>query len=219
MALISSVKRVTYGSRSSSSFCLIPRRDAVVGFGRALARKLASNSLASWSKEWMKVSSSWLYHPRATPRRVIGKAQHIMASDVSYKAICTLNVTTCSVGSEPPSYGFSTERRKCYGMDNLRSLNKHQYCPGVREGPLFNAKMLLGDLSSLKGQRDVVRPASVRAAQRGAEPRDDAWGWLSLGHHDGGDLPPCRVVILLQEKIFTRGWSLPTRLLTAKLAL
>ncbi|RWW62618.1 hypothetical protein BHE74_00030245 [Ensete ventricosum] len=159
MTLISSVKRVRYGSRGSSSFCLIPRRDAVVGFGRALARKLASNSLTSWSKEWMKASSSWLYHPRATPHRVIGKAQHIMASDVSYKAICTLNVTTCSVGSEPPSYASSAERRKCYGMDKswiswmkgepqrvlspcssfirmvfLGSLNKHQYCPGVREG-------------------------------------------------------------------------------------
>ncbi|RZS17075.1 hypothetical protein BHM03_00049186 [Ensete ventricosum] len=47
MALISFMKRVRYGSRGSSSFCLISRRDVAVGFGRVLARKLASNSLAS----------------------------------------------------------------------------------------------------------------------------------------------------------------------------
>ncbi|RWW40631.1 hypothetical protein BHE74_00053937 [Ensete ventricosum] len=47
MALTSSVNRASYWSRCSSSFCLIPRRDAVVDFGRALERKLASNSLTS----------------------------------------------------------------------------------------------------------------------------------------------------------------------------
>ncbi|RZS16051.1 hypothetical protein BHM03_00047993 [Ensete ventricosum] len=47
MTLISFIKRARYGSRGSSSFCLNPRRDAVVGFDGALARKLSSNSLAS----------------------------------------------------------------------------------------------------------------------------------------------------------------------------
>ncbi|RWV84408.1 hypothetical protein GW17_00053876, partial [Ensete ventricosum] len=47
MAPISFVKRARYGPRGSSSFCFILRRDTVVGFGRVLARKLASNSLAS----------------------------------------------------------------------------------------------------------------------------------------------------------------------------
>ncbi|RWV88133.1 hypothetical protein GW17_00049804, partial [Ensete ventricosum] len=58
---------------------------------------------------------------------------------------------------------------------------------------------------------DMVQPISVRAAQRGAEPRDDAWGRLDLGCHDGRDLPPCRVAALLQEKTFTWGGSPLTR--------
>ncbi|RWW85043.1 hypothetical protein BHE74_00006318 [Ensete ventricosum] len=105
-----------YGPRSSSSFCLIPRRDKTVGFGRALARKLASTSLVSWSKEWMNSSDSQSYHPRATPRRVVGKAWHIIAFHVSYKAIYTLNAMTCSVGSKPPSYASNTGRQKCCGI-------------------------------------------------------------------------------------------------------
>ncbi|RWW52680.1 hypothetical protein BHE74_00040886 [Ensete ventricosum] len=112
MALISFVKQARYGPRGSSSFYLIPRRDATVGFGRALARKLASNSLASWSKEWIEAGDRQLYHPRAITHKVVGKARHIMASDVSYKAICALNAATCSIGSEPPSYASSIESQK-----------------------------------------------------------------------------------------------------------
>ncbi|RZR71325.1 hypothetical protein BHM03_00004682 [Ensete ventricosum] len=91
-------------------------RDAVVGFSRALARKLASNSLTSWSKERIEVGGSRLYHPRAIPHKVVGRAQHIMECDVPYKAICALNVTTCSIGSEPPSYASSIGSRKCCKM-------------------------------------------------------------------------------------------------------
>ncbi|RWW55387.1 hypothetical protein BHE74_00037976 [Ensete ventricosum] len=90
MTLISFVKRERYRSRGSSSFCLITRRDMVVGFGQALARKLALNSLASWSKEWMEASDSRLYHFRAIPHRVVGKVWHIMASNMTYKAIYAL---------------------------------------------------------------------------------------------------------------------------------
>ncbi|RWW37798.1 hypothetical protein BHE74_00057037 [Ensete ventricosum] len=62
MALISSIKRARYWPRCSSSY-LIPRRDAAVGFGCVLERKLASNSLAS---------DIWLHRPRgsdSTPGR------------------------------------------------------------------------------------------------------------------------------------------------------
>ncbi|RWW81568.1 hypothetical protein BHE74_00010015 [Ensete ventricosum] len=103
-------------SRCSSSFYLISRRDVAVGFSQALAKKLASNSLMSWSKEWIEVSDSQPYHPRAIPHRVVEKARHIMASDVPYKAICAQNAATCSIGSEPPSYASSVGRRKCCGM-------------------------------------------------------------------------------------------------------
>ncbi|RWW46338.1 hypothetical protein BHE74_00047732 [Ensete ventricosum] len=104
MALISFVKWARYELRGSSSFCLIPRRDMTVGLGQALARKLASNSLTSWSREWMEGSDSRPYHPRAVPHRVIEKARYIMASDVPYKAICIGNTAMCSIGSKPPSY-------------------------------------------------------------------------------------------------------------------
>ncbi|RWV85081.1 hypothetical protein GW17_00053154 [Ensete ventricosum] len=73
MVLISFVKRARYEPRGSSSFCLIPGRDAMIGFGSALERKLASNSLASWSKEWIKAGGRRLYHPRTIPREAVRK--------------------------------------------------------------------------------------------------------------------------------------------------
>ncbi|RWW63315.1 hypothetical protein BHE74_00029516 [Ensete ventricosum] len=96
-----------------------------------LARKLASNSLMSWSKEWMEASGSQSYHPRPTPHRVVGKAQHIMASDVPYKTIYTLNAVTCSIGSEPPSYASSTRRWKCCGMGVLDFLDEGRATEGA----------------------------------------------------------------------------------------
>ncbi|RWW69632.1 hypothetical protein BHE74_00022758 [Ensete ventricosum] len=159
-----------------------------------------------------------------------------MAFDVSYKAICVLNVTICSIWSEPASYASSAgscalkesveskESASGFGKLQIDALGVDVGClaaspEGARSnfdenlGPHSSTKILLGDSSSSKGQHDVVRPASVRVAQQGAEPGDDAWGWFSLGRHDGGDLPPCRVVVLLQEKTFTWGGSPPTRFL------
>ncbi|RWW35694.1 hypothetical protein BHE74_00059339 [Ensete ventricosum] len=49
-------------------------------------------------------------------KRVIEKARHIMASHMSYKAICAMNAATCSIGSEPPSYASNIGSQKCYGM-------------------------------------------------------------------------------------------------------
>ncbi|RRT41767.1 hypothetical protein B296_00046788 [Ensete ventricosum] len=116
MTLISFTKRARYGLRGSSSFCLIPRRDAVVGFGQVLTRKLVSNSFTSWSKEWIRVGGRRLYHPQAIQHKVIKRARHIVPSDVSYKTTCALNAATFSVGSELPSYGSSIGSRKCCGM-------------------------------------------------------------------------------------------------------
>ncbi|RZS24532.1 hypothetical protein BHM03_00057610 [Ensete ventricosum] len=109
------MKRARYRPRGSSSFCLIPRRDAVVGFGWALARKLVSNSFASWSKEWIRAGGRRLYHPQAIQHKVVKRARHIVASDVSYKTTCALNAATCSIGSELLSYGSSIGSRKSDG--------------------------------------------------------------------------------------------------------
>ncbi|KAJ8500032.1 hypothetical protein OPV22_010584 [Ensete ventricosum] len=82
MSLTSFVKQARYRPRGSSSFYFIPRRDAAIGFGWALARKLVSNSLTSWLKECIEMDGNRLYHPRAIPCRVVEKARHIMASNV-----------------------------------------------------------------------------------------------------------------------------------------
>ncbi|RZS18697.1 hypothetical protein BHM03_00051012 [Ensete ventricosum] len=54
-----------------------------VGLKRELARKLSSNFLVSESKEKMNDGISLLYHIWAEPLRVVKKARHIRASEVS----------------------------------------------------------------------------------------------------------------------------------------
>ncbi|RWW17185.1 hypothetical protein GW17_00018896 [Ensete ventricosum] len=49
--------------------------------GHVLARKLSSNSLASWLKDKIKAGLSREYHIRIRPRRVVENAQHIKASE------------------------------------------------------------------------------------------------------------------------------------------
>ncbi|RRT72498.1 hypothetical protein B296_00021723 [Ensete ventricosum] len=78
------------------------------GFDLVLARKLNSSSLAKWSKDEIKKGLSRLYHIHAGPRRLVGKARHIRASDVSYRAIWARKVVTCYAGSELPLYASST---------------------------------------------------------------------------------------------------------------
>ncbi|RRT65491.1 hypothetical protein B296_00010445 [Ensete ventricosum] len=56
------------------------RSEAAVGFGRALARKFCTNSLASWSKEKLEAGLSWLYHIRVGPLKVVGKTRHMSAA-------------------------------------------------------------------------------------------------------------------------------------------
>lgn len=97
---ISLAKRVIKRERDSSSFWLNPRRIAMDGLGRTLARNL--NSLASWSKDEIEDDLSRLYHTRAEPQRVVGNARHIRASKVPYRAIWALKAMTCSTGSESP---------------------------------------------------------------------------------------------------------------------
>ncbi|RRT77230.1 hypothetical protein B296_00027752 [Ensete ventricosum] len=46
-------------------------------FSLALARKLSSNSFASWLKDKIEKGFSRLYHIRVGPWRVVGKARHI----------------------------------------------------------------------------------------------------------------------------------------------
>ncbi|RRT68484.1 hypothetical protein B296_00010367 [Ensete ventricosum] len=79
---ISAVKRVTNWANDSSSFWLIPRRDAAVDFGRALAKKFSLNSLASWSNQKIEEGLRQLYYTWAGPRKVVGNAQHNKAPDL-----------------------------------------------------------------------------------------------------------------------------------------
>ncbi|RWW05401.1 hypothetical protein GW17_00031326 [Ensete ventricosum] len=82
MHLILVVKRATNWTKGSSLFWLNPRSNAAIGLGQALARKFSSNSLESWSKLEIEESLSWLYHIRASPRRVVRNARHIRAPEV-----------------------------------------------------------------------------------------------------------------------------------------
>ncbi|RZS20857.1 hypothetical protein BHM03_00053421 [Ensete ventricosum] len=59
----------------------------------------------------------------------------------------------------------------------------------------------------------MVRPASVRAVQRGVEPGDDTWGRLSLGCHDGhmrlGHIDPSGRGSIITPIILPSGRRLP----------
>ncbi|RRT39573.1 hypothetical protein B296_00045486 [Ensete ventricosum] len=79
----SAANRPTNRARGSSLPCVRPRSNVVVTLGRELARKLSLNSLARESTEEMDDSLSRLYHIRAGPLRVVGKAWHIRESEVS----------------------------------------------------------------------------------------------------------------------------------------
>ncbi|RWW46340.1 hypothetical protein BHE74_00047736 [Ensete ventricosum] len=62
-----------------------------------------------------------MYHPQAIQHKVVKRARHIVASDMSYKTTCALNAATCSIGSELLSYGSSIGSRKCL-MVTVRRL-------------------------------------------------------------------------------------------------
>ncbi|RWW81461.1 hypothetical protein BHE74_00010131 [Ensete ventricosum] len=79
------------------------RSDAAIDLGRELTMKLSSNSFTSESKEEMDDGLSRLYHIRAEPLRVVGKAQHIRESEVSQRATLARKAAMCSDGSELPS--------------------------------------------------------------------------------------------------------------------
>ncbi|RWW17760.1 hypothetical protein GW17_00018298 [Ensete ventricosum] len=52
-----------------------------------LAKKLNSNSLASWSKDEIEKGFNQLHHIHAGPRRVLREARHIRVLDMLYRAI------------------------------------------------------------------------------------------------------------------------------------
>ncbi|RWW59316.1 hypothetical protein BHE74_00033759 [Ensete ventricosum] len=80
---ISAAKHLTNWPRDSLLPWVRPRSEAAVGLGRALAKKFNSNSFASKSNDEIEDGLSRLYHIRAGPLRVVGKAWHISASEVS----------------------------------------------------------------------------------------------------------------------------------------
>ncbi|RZS18473.1 hypothetical protein BHM03_00050747 [Ensete ventricosum] len=77
------VNRPTNYERGSSVPWAIPRREAMVGFGRALAKKFSSNSFANKSNKDIDTCLRREYHILAGPLRVVEKARHISASEVS----------------------------------------------------------------------------------------------------------------------------------------
>ncbi|RRT83423.1 hypothetical protein B296_00017726 [Ensete ventricosum] len=93
------VNRPTNWERGSSLPWTNPKREAVVSLGRALARKFNSNSFANRSNEDIEVGLRREYQVLAGPLSVVGKARHISASDMSYRAIWARNAAMCSVGS------------------------------------------------------------------------------------------------------------------------
>ena len=107
------------------------------GFGRAYARKLSSKSLASWSKEAMVPGFKPLYHARAGPRRVVGNALHIRASEVPNSAIWARKAATWSAGSAAPSYASSEGRWKCGGIawSCISGMNGDPRCPSAPSSP------------------------------------------------------------------------------------
>ncbi|RWV79445.1 hypothetical protein GW17_00059424 [Ensete ventricosum] len=111
------MKRVTYCANDSSSFWLILRRDAAVGLSHALTRKFSTNSLASWSKEKIEAG----FNIRVGPCRVVRKARHIRASNIPYSASVAMNVVTCFIRSELPSYISSIRSQKCYRISVSRT--------------------------------------------------------------------------------------------------
>ncbi|RWW79628.1 hypothetical protein BHE74_00012074 [Ensete ventricosum] len=80
---ISTANRPTNWAKDSSLPWLKSRSEAAVGLSRALPKKFSSNSFVSWSNDEIKDDLSRLYHIRARPLRVVGKARHISVFKVS----------------------------------------------------------------------------------------------------------------------------------------
>ncbi|RRT37331.1 hypothetical protein B296_00047250 [Ensete ventricosum] len=77
---------------------------SVVGFGRELARKWSSNSLASKSKEEMDDGLSRLYHIRARPLRVSrispeSRSDRAGAQEINWLGLSTRKLIRPSRGS------------------------------------------------------------------------------------------------------------------------
>ncbi|RWV90593.1 hypothetical protein GW17_00047190 [Ensete ventricosum] len=64
-------------------FSTVNRAEATTGLGQALAKKFNSNSFVSWSNDEIEDGLSQLYHIRARPLDVVGKAWYISVLEVS----------------------------------------------------------------------------------------------------------------------------------------
>ncbi|RRT54882.1 hypothetical protein B296_00023037 [Ensete ventricosum] len=76
-------KRPMDWARGSSLPWLNSRSEATTGLGQALAKKFNSNSFVSWSNDEIEDGLSQLYHIRAGPLDVVGKAWYISVLEVS----------------------------------------------------------------------------------------------------------------------------------------
>ncbi|RWW68669.1 hypothetical protein BHE74_00023792 [Ensete ventricosum] len=135
----------------------------------------------------MEANGSCPYHPRATPRKVIGKTRHIMTSEVLYKAIYALNATTCSTGSESPSYASNVGRQKICGT------GVHQTPGRAAQRGMFEScrdlrwvvdKLALGELRLGSLNRCQCRPGV----------REDGFPSPNKGSRGGGCRAPLEVI-------------------------
>ncbi|RZR92907.1 hypothetical protein BHM03_00021294, partial [Ensete ventricosum] len=94
------VNRPTNWESGSLLLSTNPRREAVVGFGHALAKKFSSNSFANRSNEDIDAGLRQEYQVLPGPLRVVGKARHISASEVSYTAIWARNAACQTIGCQ-----------------------------------------------------------------------------------------------------------------------
>ncbi|RWW55452.1 hypothetical protein BHE74_00037911 [Ensete ventricosum] len=166
IARVSAGNRLTNWASGSSLPWVMPRSEAAVGFGRVLARKFCSSSLASWSKEKMDAGLRRLYHIRAGPLKVVGKTRCMSTLDKSYSVICARKATTCSIGSELLSYDSKAGSLKLVGIGLSR-------ISGAKGGPCLELPPassfdLVTSSSHLFTRRSCTRSESVESDNNGS---------------------------------------------------
>ncbi|RWW10749.1 hypothetical protein GW17_00025694 [Ensete ventricosum] len=155
----------------------MPRSEAAVGFGRALARKFCSSSFASWSKEIMDAGWRRMYYIRAGPLKVL------VGIGLSY--ISEAKGDLCLEFSPASSFDLVTSfytsssrlfmRRSCIRNELVESDDKMSGSRGVCSSPRCGAI----DFSyTIKGVSDRASGGfcSVGPGRAGAEcSRDPPW--------------------------------------------
>ncbi|RRT76794.1 hypothetical protein B296_00007753 [Ensete ventricosum] len=133
-------------ARGSSLPCIRPRSHAAIGLGRELARKLSLNYFMRELKEEMDDGLSRLYHIRARPLRVVGKAQHIRESEVSSRAIWARKAPThlFPLSGGAGSVSQSAELVRGCGLDHQGALDSDCLTGALVTSTLLVPKSVVG---------------------------------------------------------------------------